>query len=105
MLGLNRLEGCDLGKFATDGSRRPIWVIDVVSAAAPMLTSHAPAILPANQPDGGRMPKVKGQSALDKERAKTEKLLKKVGYTALKEAGVKSRRPDLPNLKTEKRDK
>ncbi|AMS39465.1 hypothetical protein [Aminobacter ciceronei] len=51
------------------------------------------------------MPKVRGQSALDKERAKTEKLLKKVGYTALKEAGVKSRRPDLPNLKTEKREK
>ena len=37
------------------------------------------------------MPKVKGESALDKERAKTEKLLKKVGYTALKEAGLKSR--------------
>ncbi|ESX11980.1 hypothetical protein X768_10545 [Mesorhizobium sp. LSJC265A00] len=29
------------------------------------------------------MPKVKGDTALDKERAKTEKLLKKVGYTAL----------------------
>ncbi|MBT1159985.1 hypothetical protein J1C56_31080 [Aminobacter anthyllidis] len=51
------------------------------------------------------MPKVKGQSGLDKERAKTEKLLKKVGYTALKEAGVKSRRPDLPDLKIEKRAK
>lgn len=51
------------------------------------------------------MPKVKGKSALDKEREKTEKLLRKVGYTALKEAGVKSKRPDLPNLKVEKRGK
>ena len=34
------------------------------------------------------MPKVKGESALNKERAKTEKLLKKVGYTAMKEAGL-----------------
>ncbi|VVT09424.1 hypothetical protein [Rhizobium sp. EC-SD404] len=50
------------------------------------------------------MPKNKGQSILDKERAKTEKLLKKVGYTALKEAGVKSMRPSLPNLKTAKRE-
>lgn len=49
------------------------------------------------------MPKKKPTSALDKERAKTETLLRKVGYTALKEAGVKSKRPDLPNLKTEKR--
>ena len=71
-----------------------------------MLTLRAMAFLFAvNEPNGGRMPKVKGESALDKERAKTEKLLKKVGYTALKEAGVKSRRPDLPNLKTEKRGK
>jgi len=51
------------------------------------------------------MPKAKGKSALDKERAKTEQLLKKVGYTALKEAGIKSRGPDLPDLKTEKRGK
>jgi hypothetical protein len=51
------------------------------------------------------MPKVKGKNALDLERAKTEKLLKKVGYTALKEAGVKSRRPDLPSLKIEKRER
>ena len=51
------------------------------------------------------MPKVKGESALDKERAKTEKLLKKVGYTAMKEAGLESKRPDLPNLKIEKRGK
>jgi hypothetical protein len=51
------------------------------------------------------MPKAKGKSALDKERAKTEKLLKKVGYTAFKEAGLVSKRPDLPNLKIEKRGK
>lgn len=51
------------------------------------------------------MPKTRGQSALEKERAKTEKLLKKIGYTALKEAGVKSKRPDLPNLTVEKRGK
>ncbi|MER8766384.1 hypothetical protein [Mesorhizobium sp. M0323] len=53
------------------------------------------------------MPKVKGQNALNKERAKTEKLLKtqKVEYTALKETGVESKRPDLPNLKIEKRGK
>jgi hypothetical protein len=51
------------------------------------------------------MPKLKGPSSLDKERAKTEKLLRKVGYTALKEAGVKSKRPSLPNLKIEPRDK
>ena len=51
------------------------------------------------------MPKIKGQSVLDKERAKTEKLLKKVGYTALKEAGMKSKRPSLPDLKVEKRGK
>lgn len=51
------------------------------------------------------MKKAKGPSALDKERAKTENLLKKVGYTALKEAGMKSRRPEMPNLKTEKREK
>ena len=51
------------------------------------------------------MPKTEGKSALDKEREKTAKLLKKVGYTALKEAGVKSRRPDFPNLKIEKRGK
>lgn len=51
------------------------------------------------------MPKIKRESALDRERAKTEKLLKKVGYTALKEAGVVSKRPDLPNLKIEKREK
>ena len=69
-----------------------------------MLTLRAMAILfAANEPNGGRMPKVKGARALDKERAKTEKLLKKVGYTALKEAGVKSKRPDLPDLKIEKR--
>ena len=49
------------------------------------------------------MGKIKGKSSLDVERAKTEKLLKKVGYTALKEAGVKSKRPDMPNLKVEKR--
>ena len=42
------------------------------------------------------MPKIKGQSARDKEHAKTEKLLRKVGYTALKEAGIKSKRPSLP---------
>lgn len=48
------------------------------------------------------MPKVKGESA-NRERAKTEKLLKQVGYTALKEAGVKSKGPELPNLKIEKR--
>ncbi|WP_432285631.1 hypothetical protein SLT36_02265 [Aminobacter sp. BA135] len=105
MRGLNGFIRCGLGEFAADGGRRSIWVIDVLSAAAPMLTLRVLAILPANQPDGGRMPKVRGQSALDKERAKTDKLLKKVGYTALKEAGVKSRRPDLPNLKTEKREK
>lgn len=54
-----------------------------------------------------RKPKAKNavMSAMDKERAKTAELLKKVGYTALKDAGVKSRRPDLPNLKTEKRGK
>ena len=51
------------------------------------------------------MPKAKGKSVLDKERDKMKKLLKKVGYTTLKEAGVKSKRPDLPNLKVEKRDK
>jgi hypothetical protein len=51
------------------------------------------------------MPKIKGKSALDKERDKTEKLLRKVGYTALKDAGVKSKRPDMPNLKIEKRGK
>lgn len=51
------------------------------------------------------MPKIKGQSARDKERAKTEKLLKKVGYTAMKEAGMKSTRPSLPDLKIEKRGK
>ena len=51
------------------------------------------------------MPKLKGNSALDKERAKTGKLLKKVGYTALKDAGVQSKGPDLPNLKIEKRVK
>jgi hypothetical protein len=51
------------------------------------------------------MPKVKRESVLDREKAKTEKLLKKVGYTALKEAGVESRRPDLPNLKVEKQGK
>ena len=51
------------------------------------------------------MPKAKGKSALDIERAKTEKLLKKVGYTALKEAGLESRRPDMPSLKVEKRGK
>ena len=49
------------------------------------------------------MPKIKGQSARDKEHAKTEKLLRKVGYTALKEAGMKSKRSSLPNLKVEKR--
>lgn len=49
------------------------------------------------------MPKAIRESSLDKERAKTEALLKKVGYTALKEAGVKSKRPDLPSLKIEKR--
>lgn len=49
------------------------------------------------------MPKIKGQGTRDKERAKTEKLLKKVGYTALKEAGIKSKGPSLPNLKVEKR--
>lgn len=51
------------------------------------------------------MPKIKGQSARDKELAQTEKLLRKVGYTALKEAGIKSKRPSLPNLKIEKRGK
>lgn len=51
------------------------------------------------------MPKSKDKSALHREREKTEKLLKKVGYTALKEAGIKSKRPDLPNLKVEKRGK
>ncbi len=51
------------------------------------------------------MPKTNGKSALDKEREKTEKLLKKVGYTALKEAGLKSMRPDMPSLKVEKRGK
>ncbi len=51
------------------------------------------------------MPKMKGQSARDQERAKTEKLLRKVGYTALKDAGIKSARPSLPDLKVEKRDK
>lgn len=51
------------------------------------------------------MRKAKGESALDKERGKTEKLLKKVGYTALKDAGVVSKRPDLPNLNIEKRGK
>ena len=39
-------------------------------------------------PAAGRTPKAKSKSALDKERAKTEKLLKKVEYTALKETGV-----------------
>jgi hypothetical protein len=33
------------------------------------------------------------------------KLLKKVGYTAMKEAGLESKRPNLPNLKIEKRGK
>ena len=42
------------------------------------------------------MPKVKGESALNKERAKTEKLLKKVGYTAMKEAGLEATRPPKP---------
>ena len=42
------------------------------------------------------MPKAKGKSALDKERAKTEKLLKKVGYTALKEAGSNPSDPTCP---------
>ena len=51
------------------------------------------------------MPKIKGQRAADMERAKTEKLLRKVGYTALKEAGVRSKRPSMPNLKVEKRGK
>lgn len=50
------------------------------------------------------MSKAKGKNALDKERAKTEALLRKIGYTALKDAGIKSKRPDLPNLKIEKRD-
>lgn len=50
------------------------------------------------------MLKSKGRSALDKERAKTDALLRRVGYTALKDAGIKSKRPDLPNLKIEKRD-
>lgn len=51
------------------------------------------------------MPKIKGTSAGEMERAKTEKLLRKVGYTALREAGVKSKRSSLPNLKVEKRGK
>lgn len=51
------------------------------------------------------MPKIKGQSIRDKERAKTEKLLRKVGYTALKEAGIKSKRSSLPDLKVQKRGK
>jgi len=51
------------------------------------------------------MRRLKGHSALDKERAKTDKLLEKVGYTALKDAGVQSKGPDLPNLKIEKRVK
>ncbi|MEO3386682.1 hypothetical protein [Mesorhizobium sp. CAU 1741] len=51
------------------------------------------------------MPKIKGQNARDKEQAKTAKLLKKVGYTTLKEAGIKSTRPSMPNLKVEKRGK
>jgi hypothetical protein len=85
-------------------------VADVVSAATSELTSSMIVLAICllandNEPNGGRMPKVKRQSALDKERAKTEKLLKKVGYTALKEAGVVSKRPDLPNLKIEKREK
>ena len=48
------------------------------------------------------MPKAKGKSALDIERAKTEKLLKKVGYTALKEAGVEiqATRPAQPEGRT-----
>jgi hypothetical protein len=49
--------------------------------------------------------KVRALLALNRERAKTEKLLKKVGYTAMKEAGLESKRPDLPNLKIEKRGK
>ena len=54
-----------------------------------------------------RKPKAKNavKSAMDRERAKTEELLAKVGYTALKKAGVKPRRPDLPDLKIEKRGK
>jgi hypothetical protein len=51
------------------------------------------------------MPKTKGQSVREKEQAKTEKLLRQVGYTALKEAGIKSKRPGLPDLKIEKRGK
>lgn len=51
------------------------------------------------------MPKIKGRSSRDKELEKTEKLLRKVGYTALKEAGIKSKRPSMPNLKIEKRGK
>lgn len=51
------------------------------------------------------MAKPKAPTALDKERAKTAALLKKVGYTALKDAGIKSKRPDLPSLKIEKRGK
>lgn len=47
----------------------------------------------------------KKQSVLDNERKKTEALLRKVGYTALREAGMKSKRPELPNLKIEKREK
>lgn len=82
---------------------------DLVSVATSKLISLAIVLaiyfLEDNEPNGGRMPKVKRQSALDKERAKTEKLLKKVGYTALKEAGVVSKRPELPNLKIEKREK
>lgn len=54
---------------------------------------------------GGLMPKTQGQSARDMERTKTEKLLKKVGYTALKDAGIKSKRPSMPNLKAETREK
>lgn len=54
-----------------------------------------------------RKPKARNavKSAMDKERAKTDELLKRVGYTALKKAGVKPKRPDLPSLKIEKRGK
>jgi len=62
---------------------RLISVIDVISAAASKLTSprYRSQFFAGERQrtNGGRMPKVKGESALNKERAKTEKLLKKVG--------------------------
>ncbi|TPL84159.1 hypothetical protein FJ950_18450 [Mesorhizobium sp. B2-3-14] len=64
---------------------RRISDVEIVPAATSKLTSSAivlaiQLLANDNQLNGGRMPKVKRESALDEERAKTEKLLKKVGY-------------------------